>query len=425
MLTRTSCSAASLVATLAGSALAQSPAWTTEHADQTRAIVAEMLADAATRTSLLADGATAGHDGKFFLASPDGKFRLNASGQAQFRYTASFLTDDPVVSVDDFDPGFEAPRTKLRFDGHVFEPSLFYAVQMNFDEDTGTARLEDAYVGYAWDNGWALIWGQLKMPVLWEDVLHEKYSLAADQSVVNAVINPGRSQGIWAHYSSDQWRMWLGFDDGITTANTAFNSAGEPDWAITTRWEWKIAGQWSQFDQFTSPRGSEFGAKLAAATHWQNGPDVVGVPAALVGAYTADLMLKGDGWNAFGAFVGLHIDPDAAGAASTDDFMALVQGGLYVADDVELFGRYDVVIPDNDRAANKAFNTVTFGGNYYIHGQAAKLTLDAMWFLDDTVDNALVSGIVGAPGLTGSAIGLRPSTDGNQLALRLQFQLLF
>ncbi|MGD9692563.1 MAG: porin [Phycisphaerales bacterium] len=425
MLTRNTGAAASLVAALAGYATAHSTPWTTQHADQTRAIVAEMLADAATRSSLLADSGSAGHDGKFFLASTDGNFRLNVSGQAQFRYTASFLTDDPVVNVDDFDSGFESPRTKLRFDGHIFEPSLFYAVQMNFDTNGGAARLEDAYMGYKWDNGWALIWGQLKMPVLWEDVVSIKNSLAADYSVLNAVINPGRSQGIWAHYSNDDWRMWAGFSDGIATANTGFTSPAEPDWGLTTRWEWKIAGHWSQFDQFTSPRGSEFAVKLGAATHWQNGPDVVGAPAALVGAYNADIMIKGDGWNLFAYAVGLHIDPDAAGAPSTDDFGALVQGGIYVTDDTELFARYDVVIPDNDRAADKAFNTVTFGGNYYLHGQAAKLTLDAMWFLDDTVDNALVSGIVGAPGLTGTALGLRPSTDGNQVALRLQFQLLF
>lgn len=416
--------AAAALTACSAAALAEPSSWSQEQADQTRAIVAEMLADASTRTSLLADGGVAGHDGKFFLASPDGKFRLNVGGQLQFRYIASFLSDDPVFSPDDFDPGFETSNTRLRFDGHIFEPGLFYAVQMNFAEDTGTATLEDAYVGYAWDNGWAVIWGQLKMPVLWEDVLHEKYNLAVDRSVVNAAIDPGRSQGIWAHYSSDDWRMWAGFNDGLATANTAFNAAGEPDWAFTTRWEWKIAGQWSQFDQFTSPRGSEFAAKLAAATHWQNGPDVKGVPAAMVGAYTADLMLKGDGWNAFGSFVGLHIDPDGAPTA-TDDFGLMAQGGIYLTDKFELFGRYDVVIPDNDRAADKAFNTVTLGGNYYLHGQAAKLTFDVQWFLDDTVDNALVSAIAGGPGSNGGAIGLRPSPNDNQLALRLQFQLLF
>lgn len=421
---RLTCTAASIVAAISGAAVADTTSWSQEHADQTRAIVAEMLADASTRTSLLANSGAAGHDGKFFLASSDGAFRLNVSGQAQFRYYASFLQDDPVVSVDDFDPGFETSNTRLRFDGHIFEPSLFYAVQMNFDEDTGTATLEDAYVGYAWDNGWAVIWGQLKMPVLWEDVLHEKYSLAVDRSVVNAAIDPGRSQGIWAHYSSDDWRMWLGFDDGLGTANTAFNAAGEPDWAVTTRWEWKMAGQWSQFDQFTSTRGSEFGAKLGAATHWQNGPDIKGVPAAMVGAYTADLMLKGDGWNAFGSFVGLHIDPDGP-AMSTDDFGIVAQGGLYLTDKFEIFGRYDVVIPDNDRVANKAFNTATLGGNYYLHGQAAKFTCDVQYFLDDTADNALVSGIAGGPGSNGAAIGLRPSPNDGQFVLRFQFQLLF
>src|SRR5439155_5453186 len=59
------------------------------NADETRAIVAEMLADAQTRTSLLAAGG-AGHDGQFYLASPDGSFRLNVGGQIQFRYILDF-----------------------------------------------------------------------------------------------------------------------------------------------------------------------------------------------------------------------------------------------------------------------------------------------------------------------------------------------
>jgi len=58
--------------------------------DEVRALVAEMLADADTRSSLLMSGGNAGHDGKFFLADTDGNFRLNVGGQVQFRYIANF-----------------------------------------------------------------------------------------------------------------------------------------------------------------------------------------------------------------------------------------------------------------------------------------------------------------------------------------------
>ncbi|RMH11770.1 MAG: hypothetical protein D6695_08450, partial [Planctomycetota bacterium] len=48
----------------------------------------DLLTDASIRTSLAAEG-TGGHDGKFFIASPDQAFRLNIGGQLQLRYNAN------------------------------------------------------------------------------------------------------------------------------------------------------------------------------------------------------------------------------------------------------------------------------------------------------------------------------------------------
>ena len=64
--------------------------WLTEaRADQIRGLVTDVLADADSRASLQADGATAGWNRGFFLASPDGSFRLNLRGQIQFRWAAN------------------------------------------------------------------------------------------------------------------------------------------------------------------------------------------------------------------------------------------------------------------------------------------------------------------------------------------------
>lgn len=393
-------------------------AWSSSDTDQVRAVVAEMLADAETRSSLL-NSTGGGHDGHFFLASPDGDFRLNLSGQVQFRYTMNFRESDGVN--DDFESSFQTRRTKLRADGTLFD-SFIFKVQTDFtDASGGTAVLEDAYAGYAFDNGLIIIWGQLRMPVLWEDVIKDSASLAADASVVNTVFNPGRSQGVWAHYSADSWRMWLGFDDGIRSANSDY-SLTEADWAVTTRWELKFAGEWSQFDQFTSRKGSDLAAKLGGAVHWQDGPEAPGFADTELAAYTADLMLKGDGWNLYFAGVGLYTDTDGVGAFN--DFGLVAQGGFRITDSFEPFARYDAVIPDSDRVGgDNSFNTVAVGFNYYFHEQAAKFTMDAQWFMDDTASNALVAGVAGAP--AGRGIGLLPSGEENQVALRFQFQLLF
>ncbi len=416
----TTCLASLTLSANAAAAQSPQPSQARRGADEIRAIVAQTLADAQTRSSLLQASAGSGHDGRFFLASPDGNFRLNVSGQVQFRYLLSFRQDEP--GVDDFEPGFSASRTALRFDGHIYSPNLFYGVQANFNNASGVFTLEDAFAGYRFDNGLLLLWGQYREPILWEDVLNETRALAVDQTVVNAVFGQGRSHGLWTHYAADDWRFWAGFNDGVRSANTDFDKAAA-DWGVTTRWEYKFAGDWSQFDQFASPPGSAFAAKLGAGAHFEQTADT---PAAAgvtdVFAWTGDIMAVGDGWTVFVAGLGFHTSL-GGGAGSFDDYGFLAQAGAFLTDDVDLFARYDVVLPDSDRAGDRAFNSVTAGSNWYLHGQAAKLTFDATWMLDDVADNDLVAAVAGTN--VGDRMGLLPSGEANQVVLRLQFQLLF
>ena len=402
----------------------------TPSTDEIRALIADMLADAETRSSLLQSGSNAGHDGHFFLASPDGSFRLNVSGQIQARYTIN-SRHDQGNTTDDFESGFTNPRTVLRFDGKVYD-NFVYGIQGVFNNSGGGFTLEDAYTGYAFDNGWILLAGQYREPILWEDVINDEDSLAVDQSVVNAVFAQGFSKGAWVHYSTDQWRMWAGVNDGIRSANTDFSSSPAA-FGVTTRWEYKIDGEWGQFDQFSSPRGSDLAIKIGAGAHYEQSPRVAGpLPPVGVGtiesklfAYTADVMVEGDGWNVFAMGVGLLTDTNG-GTGTFNDLGFLVQGGFFVTDRIEPFARYDVVIPDADRAGNAAFNTATIGANYYLHGQAAKFSVDVQYYFNDVVGNDLVAGAAsGAPGSVGNRIGLLPAGDEGQIAVRFGFQLLF
>jgi hypothetical protein len=101
----------------------------------------------------------------------------------------------------------------------------------------------------------------------------------------------------------------------------------------------------------------------------------------------------------------------------------VLQGGVFIPEtDVELFARYDVVIADDDRANNDAFNTVTAGINWFLHGHAARFTFDVQYFINDTAGNELVDAYANDDG---SEIGLLPSGDDGQISLRAQFQFLF
>jgi len=423
---------------LGGVAMAAEP--TTIDRDEVRAVVAEMLADAETRSSLLQGGASAGHDGKFFIASNDGNFRLNLGGQIQFRYIINFSDEDNALTEDEFDTGFQTRRTKLDFTGHVINPNWTYRVLTNFDRANGNAFLEDAFVEYRFASGMRARWGQFKLPLLREELVSSSRQLAVERSVTNAAFTQGRSQGImftWDGGEEADWRLQLAFSDGLNSANTDINVQqvgaaptfavmGEADYAFTGRFEYKWAGDWDQLDDFTSPQGSPFAALLGLAAHYQMSPNT-NRPTDVdreTFEYTADLSFEGDGWNAFLAFIGRHDELDAlAGESDNDDFGGVAQIGWRFAPDTEIFARWDGIFADDDRTGleEDTFHFATVGLNQYYAGHAAKATVDVIWALSETED------LVGLPFgfFPNTAQGLNGSTETGEVSVRLQFQLLF
>ncbi len=449
-----------LVCLLAGSALAGETAATPRawsgSADEVRALVSEIMADADTRSSLLAaggPGGTSGHDGKnFFLASDDGSWRLNIGGYVQFRYYLNWRDDNG--GEEDFESGFQTKRTRIILDGTV-ATNIFYFIHGGFNTNGGTFTLLDAYGGYKWDNGFYMKAGQFKLPFLREELVGDVYQLAADRSLTETIFTQGRgasigrSQGIEVGWKGEDFRCMLAFSDGFGSANSEVNTnspfsnvygftngGGESDWAITGRGDFKFAGSWDQFKDFTSFPGSDYACMLGVAGHVEQsdqnlaaviGPDAVQGETTLAG-WTVDLSVEGDGWNFFVAGNGHHVNNNlaitATGAAadsSFDDYGIVVQGGVFIPNtDWEVFARYDVSFADADRTTTPAqdddFSTVTLGTNWYWSGHAAKFTFDVQWFLDD--------GMV----LSGPNTGIgyfQDLSDENEITLRFQFQFLF
>ncbi|GAB4551670.1 MAG: hypothetical protein Tsb0013_13800 [Phycisphaerales bacterium] len=408
--------------TVAGAAVALTPmtALANTSADEVRAIVAEMLADAETRSSLLQSGGSAGYDGGFVITD-NANFSLKVNGIIQQRYTA-FIQDDSPAN-DDYEGGFSIPRAKLIFSGHATDPNLVYRIQGEFGQTNngGTFTLEEAYVGYNWDNGWGLYGGQVRLPVLWEDVVSEGGSLAADASVTNEVFSPQFSQAAWLHYSNEDFRGWLAFSDGANSGNTDFTN-DPSDYAFTCRVEFNLAGDWSQFNTMSSAPGSDFAAKLGLGAHYQWGPNTPAGGEVEALPYTADLMLQGDGWNAYAAFIGRYVEIDGV-AGDFNDYGLVLQGGVFIPEtDWELFARYDAVFTDDNYANDGDFNTLTIGTNWYISGQNARFTFDVQYYFDATADSDPVNAVAAG---SGPDVSLIPTVDDGAVALRAQFQLMF
>lgn len=428
----------------------------TTNTDEVRAIVSEMLNDAQNRSSLMAGGG-AGHDGSaFYLADSSGNFRLNVGGQVQFRYYLNFRDNqsggpnaggNTTRANDDFESGFQTTNTRLWFGGNIVNPNLYYTVVGNFDRAGGNFNLEEAYVGYKWDNGFSMQWGQFVLPYLREKLVAQYYQLAADRSLADLTYDQGYSQGFQLGYAQEDWRASVAFSDGFRSANSEFGSVNnfgnfgftgngaESDWALTARFEYRFAGKWDQFKDFTSMPGSDFGCLFGLAGHIEGSAnriaqDVDGDGAGdegstRFGGWTADLSFEGDGWNFFVAGNGAYTDNNISNNLDNNfsDYGLVAQGGIFIPDtDWEFFLRYDGVYSDGSRLAggnnnSDNFNTVTAGVNYYYSDQAAKFTFDVQYFIDNLSDGFFTG--------TNREIGYLGSVEDGEVTLRFQFQLLF
>jgi len=369
--------------------------------DQSRAYTSELVADASGRTSA--------------LARQGGDFTVNVHGYEQFRYNWNNREDDGLE--DDSAVGFQNARTRLNFSGNVGNENWGYFIQFGVDDiESGGAFLEDAYITFKMGNGWQWKIGQFKLPGTREDLVGDQYQLFADRSVVNSTLSLGRGQGVQLSYEADNFRFYGAFSDGANTLNTDFTSMSEADWALTGRGEFKWAGNWRQFNDFTSFQNSDFAGMVGVAAHWQSGGDTFNTIDQDLWSLTADVSVEGNGWNAFAALIFANSDPGVGDDVQTWSFQ--IQGGVFVAPQWEIIAGYDVVIPDDDLPNDDNFNTLRLGSNFYFipESHAAKVTVDLSWFLDTQGDS-----IVPASTRT----GLLSSGDDSQWNLRGQVQLGF
>lgn len=375
-------------------------------ADETRALVAEMLAETESRSS-------------FADAKAGAMTDLTVGGYFQFRYIASFTDDEGnAPGEDDFESGFQFQRTRLFFKGTAHEDIGFLVIAAA--GPNGQFSLQDAVMSYSFgDSGWSVTAGQLKLPFFREWLVSEKFILPVERSNVTQTFASLYNQGVVLKYASEQFRFSGAFSDGIRTINTAFTNDTEADYAFTARGEYLAFGEWSQFDDITSLGNEDEGLMIGLALHHQGETDSLGgLELDSLSQYTVDVNYEATNWSAMGAFVGRHYE-DAAADQEFDDFGFLAQGAVFLDENWELFGRYSALLPDDDAAGDDVFNTVTVGVNNYIYGHAAKFTVDAVWFLDATTDTTMLN--FGAN--TGTA--LRTSDEDNQFAIRAQFQLIF
>ncbi len=455
---------------------------TKQRADEIRELVKDVLADSETRTSLQGEGITAGWNKGFFLASPDGNFKLMIDGQIQARYAYNYQskssrnpTTSPVTTPkqgSSNEYGTEIRRAKLSFSGNVIDPSWTYKFTMAFNQNalvegrtsqttTNGAVLENAYIQKDLGNGFAIKTGQWKSSYNYEEMTSSSAQQFVERTIVNQYFTTKFIQGIELQYQAADWRMNVNYNDGGGNRNTgavgvASTSDVNTEWATAGRAEFKLAGEWKQFKELMSFRGSENAMMIGAAYNWQRGgannvPNSEGVSGPIVGnddgmnfSYTADFNGRFNGFSFFAAFLGNSFYSRPNGEDAVNSYGAVVQGGYFLTNDIEIIGRWEWLnvsggtnsvvgsgntpIPATGTNAlgsalnPQHFSIYTVGANYYISKNALKLTGDFGY-----VDGAIMF----ANGLFNqSIVGADYRTDQNssatgQVVARVQLQLLF
>lgn len=383
-------------------------------------LVAEVLADADTRASLVGDGLTAGHKGSFFLASGDGAFLLKFNGTVQMRFIADFRNDS---GADDAETGFTFRRIELGFGGHVADPRIGYKLQLASSRDSSGTVLQDLIITYEPAPGLKLVGGRTKAPFMREELVSASRQLTVERSLVNAALSVAYVEGVGIVYTQAGWRLRAMVHDGINSGgaggagNDFQNDAG--DIAASARLDLKLAGDWQQWSDFSAWAGEPTALFLGAAGHYELGETGDARANVTILQWTTDAALEHEGFNVSLAVIGRHVASD--GAAATADYGIVLQGGcMVVPDRLEPFVRWEWLNVDDSVEGDNVFAAITFGANWYLRRDKAVITADLVW-----VPTSLVAS--NTLGAATSGLGLLPDGEGddNQISLRVQFQLKF
>lgn len=417
--------------------------WLTEaRAQEIKGLVKDVLADSEARTSLQGTGATAGYDDAFFIASSDGnwKFKINVLDQVRFVFNQN---NQPSPSQTEW--GFENRRTQLTFSGNMADPSWTYMIRINITPDADPydapgINLQDSWATKTLSNGFGFTAGQFKTPFMRESLMDDGVQLSVERSVVDYYFSSGYQCGLRLNYSSDNLRAWASYGNGYRTAQmdgsagqfqTQSWSAGNTSFNLAARVEYKLSGEWAQFSKETCFRGESTGFLVGAAIGYENdrgaGSNASGINPYSAIKWTVDATAMLGGANISAAFVGQNAAHDATtfaanpgAAVAANDYGMVLQGGYMFTDDIEAFARWEYFNMQNTQAGNGTTmeNIITFGANYYIVKNKAKVTLDV------GIPLAKNSGLLNDTFSTVQGAGWQ-NGNGQQWNIRAQIQVAF
>jgi len=398
--------------------------WLTEQrAEEIRALVRDVISDAQSRASLQGQGATAGWNQHFFLASEDGNFKMQFRAQVQARWALNNRNMGSEAGAAPGSPsqpfavdntwGFEFRRMKLDFSGHIIDPSWTYELQpiWNRFQDVAATNgsLENVFVQKDFGGGFTLRVGQYKVPFNREEFVSSTVQLVIERSLASEMLTPKFSQGLMADWRTEHVRLRGYFGDSMRANGSAvtmeagtdqgnaaplgnytggFNlpiGSNPSDYAVSVRGDWRMAGTWAQFRDMMNTPDEDFGVLLGGAFMAQNLRQVSATatsnPMSSMWGATGDITFEFPGASVFAAAIYRRVNlldsmmtRGGGMSDSMDQWSVVVQGGYFVMNDLELYSRYEYGNSDGDKFR-------TFAGSTDANGQTLSLlTVGLNWF---------------------------------------------
>jgi hypothetical protein len=362
---------------------------------------------------------TAGYDKNalngFFIQSEDEQFRLEFGLYTQARYTMNWRSDAPPEE-DNFTRNASMNRTRLFFTGK-YTDALDYHFRVNIN-DAADFDLIVAYLQWNFQPGWSLRVGEQYLALSREDWMFAQDVLGPEFSNNDFQFALGSSIGAQVHYSSERDRFWAALSNGRFGGKETFGAFDFGDIAFTGRYERQLTGDdWSVWDDLVGRRGRADGILLGLAGGYQLNKKTSDMFTDQGFQAIADLSFNGDGYQIL-----LAGTLQVGELADTSDWRyqggILAQGGLFLTNELQLYGRYELISPGDSVSDLDNFNSIAAGVNFFPFQRTNRWKFTAeIQYLFEALNNTIV--------LPDSSLGWLASDDSGQTNIRLQAQFGF
>jgi phosphate-selective porin OprO and OprP len=386
-------------------------------AEEIRQIVKDILCDPKFRNEIYQPTLQAGYDHGFFIRTADDCFYLKTRIRTQFRYTGeerqernrNLVLYQPIRDKN----SFEWERLRLYFTGWIWEKNFQYVMYLDASTNTGEGNVKagDIYFDYQYAKDQKIQWGQFLVPFGKQGVNASTYNqMFVDYSVAHAVFQPGQGIGIMPHGDVLNKKMtyMVGVFNGLKNA-TDDAALLDTKMAVVSRLEYHVLPGYDEVDETDLAYHEKPALDVAGSFLYnQNDGDIGGGNGRNRLVYTvedliragrggyglspdvgseivqlgADIGFKYKGFSITGEYYFRHVDSDhfwspwnrlTAGGRGTDSPQGgYVQAGYFVIPKkLEVAGRLSGVWGMGDKCMEQAL-----GVNYYLKGQALKLSAD-------------------------------------------------